>query len=83
MASPCNGALTGNDSFSLLIGGWSCDSSCESVGKVKGESENNNENNKAVRRLDKTDGPDNVRQECIIESTQLHTVAQSTSFPTV
>ena len=31
----------------------------------------------------KFDKTDNVRQECIRESTQLHTVVQSTSFPTV
>ena len=37
VASPCNGALTSNDSFSLLIGGCSCDSSCESVSEVKGK----------------------------------------------
>ena len=56
MASPCNGALTGNDSFSLLIGGCSCDSSCESVGAVRGESVHTPQtNDKAVRKLDRTE----------------------------
>ena len=70
MASPCNGALTGNDSFSLLIGGFSCDSSCEAVSGVKGEPVHHKENNKTVRRLDKTD---NVRQEYISERVHNYT----------
>ena len=51
VASPCNGALTGNDSFSLLIGGCSCDSSCESICGVKGETVHHKENNKAVSQI--------------------------------